>query len=108
MLTKPKYEIGQKFVNLSGQSKIWIVTDVHRTYNAAEELIGVRYMACPVDNKLIEEEFPSVIVQSGVDAMMEVIKENIYQHECPICGGLHVDYKKFMACETCRKPKYEG
>lgn len=43
--TPVKYKIGQKFKTRGKHPRVCTVIDIHRTYNARQQLIRVRYVA---------------------------------------------------------------
>ena len=43
--TEPRFKIGQKFKTLGKHPRICTITDIHRTYNSANELVNLRYVA---------------------------------------------------------------
>jgi hypothetical protein len=44
-MTTPRFEIGQQYMTQGKHPRLFIVTDILRTYNSANELVEIRYVS---------------------------------------------------------------
>ena len=70
MAQEPQFAIGQQFMTRCREPHLCTIIDVHKTYNAAGELVKYRYVATHefMGQTLTDCEVPEAMVARGIIA----------------------------------------